>query len=289
LQEKREAKKLGSHRFVTYTTIGDRCTVEYLRLFFCSQPGLEILRRVSPGSAGRNRTLNIAQFAYQEIPLPRLEEQLRIVARVEELVGKIEEARSLRQQTLEETEALFAAESTKLLDKIFINGTLSDVLHDKPRNGWSARCDNLQTGIPVLSLGAVTGFSYNETEFKRTSEVVSQDAHYWLKPGALLITRSNSPELVGHAAIYNGSPSPCIYPDLMMRLDVNESKADKQFVHHWLACAPIRNYIKSHAKGTSPSMKKISQGVVMNIPFPTELSLPEQHRIVAYLDNLKQK
>jgi type I restriction enzyme S subunit len=34
-------------------------------------------------------------------------------------------------------------------------------------------------------------------------------------------------------------------------------------------------------------MKKISQGVVMNIPFPLNLPLSEQHRIVAYLDELQ--
>jgi hypothetical protein len=34
-------------------------------------------------------------------------------------------------------------------------------------------------------------------------------------------------------------------------------------------------------------MKKISQGVVMAIPFPTGLSLPEQRRIVAELDRLQ--
>jgi type I restriction enzyme, S subunit len=41
-----------------------------------------------------------------KIPLPPLEEQRRIVARVEELARKIEEARSLRKQSLEEVEAL---------------------------------------------------------------------------------------------------------------------------------------------------------------------------------------
>ncbi|WP_066425691.1 restriction endonuclease subunit S [Anabaena sp. 4-3] len=223
------------------------------------------------------------------IPLPPLEEQRRIVARIEELVGKLEEVRSLRQKALEETEALLPVESTKLFSKTLIKGHLSDVLLEKPRNGWSARCDNMPEGTPILSLGAVTGFSYRQTEFKRTSEPVSLDAHYWLKPGDLLITRSNTPELVGHAAIYNGSPYPCIYPDLMMRLEIDEFKANKQFVHHWLACKLVRDYIKSKAKGTSPTMKKISQEVVMNIPFPSDLSISEQCRIVTYLDELRSK
>ena len=36
-------------------------------------------------------------------------------------------------------------------------------------------------------------------------------------------------------------------------------------------------------------MKKISQGAVMNIPFPSDLPLPEQRRIVAYLDDLQAR
>ena len=36
-------------------------------------------------------------------------------------------------------------------------------------------------------------------------------------------------------------------------------------------------------------MKKISQGIVMDIPFPTDVSLEEQHRIVSGLDSLCSK
>ncbi|MBW4632882.1 MAG: hypothetical protein KME30_13595 [Iphinoe sp. HA4291-MV1] len=36
-------------------------------------------------------------------------------------------------------------------------------------------------------------------------------------------------------------------------------------------------------------MKKISQEIVMNIPFPSDLSIAEQRRIVAYLDELQTK
>lgn len=61
---------------------------------------------------------------------------------------------------------------------------------------------------------------------------------------------------MGHAAIYNGSPFPCIYPDLMMRLEINESVADKHFTHRWLTYILVREYIKNQAKGTSVTMKK---------------------------------
>lgn len=223
------------------------------------------------------------------IPLPPLTEQRRIVARIEQLAAKIEEARGLRREAMEEAEAIFTASITAVFGALEIRGRLGDVLCAKPRNGWSARCDNLDGGIPVLTLSAVTGFQYREDAFKRTSETTSPDAHYWLQEGDLLITRSNTPELVGHVAIYNGKPSPCIYPDLMMKLVVNPELADRDFVHVWLQSSIAREFIRRSAKGTSPTMKKISQEVVMSIPFPSALSPAEQRRTVAYLDSLQAK
>jgi type I restriction enzyme S subunit len=223
------------------------------------------------------------------IPLPPLDEQRRIVARIQALAAKIEEALALRQQAAEETEGLVASTATHLLAGIRFGGRLEDVLLGRPRNGWSVRCDNSENGTPVLSLGAITGFRYRPAQYKKTSHPAQVSAHYWLRQGDLLISRSNTPDLVGHAAIYNGSPSPCIYPDLMMRLAVDEQGTSKAFVHWLLRSSPTREYIRRVAKGTSPTMKKISQQDVMNIPFPTGISIREQTSIVAYLDGLQAK
>ncbi len=61
------------------------------------------------------------------------------------------------------------------------------------------------------------------------------------------LTRSNTPDLVGHAAIYDGRPSPCIYPDLMMRLAVDEKRAHTRFVHVWLQSTCVREYVRRMA------------------------------------------
>jgi hypothetical protein len=183
--------------------------------------------------------------------------------------------------------ALVKSRLNAIASQIEITGNLGDVLRVKPRNGWSARCDNADGGIPVLSLSAVTGYRYRNSGFKRTSLYAPLDGHFWLKPGDLLITRSNTPELVGHAAIYDGTPSPCIYPDLMMRLEPTPGLVDLRFVWYWLQSSLVRKFIAKKAKGTSPTMKKISQGIVMAIPFPSTIPIPEQRRIVVELDTLQ--
>ena len=234
----------------------ERIDVRYLWWLLRSGTFRDLLLEFVPG--GIKTELKAKRLLPIPVPFPIPSEQRWIVIRIEELAAKIEEARGLRKQAVEEAEALMVSFITRVLERIPLNGCLGDVLLEKPRNGWSARCDNAETGIPVLSLGAVTGFRYRKSQFKRTSEPTSPHAHYWLKDGDLLITRSNTPELVGHAALYDGSPSPCIYPDLMMRLAVSEERADKQFVHCWLRSVPVREYIGRAAKGTSPTMKKIS-------------------------------
>src|SRR5439155_27101278 len=70
-----EAGMIGSHRFVTYTVNPEKSTAGFIKLFFTTQPGLELLLRASPGSAGRNKTLGLDRFIAQAIPLPPLPEQ----------------------------------------------------------------------------------------------------------------------------------------------------------------------------------------------------------------------
>ena len=279
-----------SDKFPTYELNTDLVEPKFLSFYFQAPQIAQKAQDLSKGAAAISKlTLNPPQFWDLTIPLPSLLEQQQIVARIEELTAKVKEAKELRHGANKANQTLSQTAISQALEEVPIDGTLEQILLEKPRNGWSARCDNADSGIPVLSLGAVTGFSYRSSEFKRTSEATSTDAHYWLQPGDLLITRSNSPELVGHAAIYNGFPHPCIYPDLMMKLLIDEEKADKRFVHGWLRSTPVREYIARSAKGTSPTMKKISQGTVMNIPFPISLSITQQQRVLAHLEIVQNK
>jgi type I restriction enzyme S subunit len=74
-----------------------------------------------------------------------------------------------------------------------------------------------------------------------------------------------------------------------MKIVVNPLKAYTPFVWHWMQTTSVRDYIKRSAKGTSPTMKKISQGIVADTPFPAAISVPEQRRIVKELDALQAK
>ncbi len=279
---------LVSDKFPTYALDETVVDPQYLQWFFRCPPLWEQARAMSTGSAAVSKlTLNPPKFLLLEIPLPTsLEEQRQVVSHLNGLAAQIAEARGLRERAIRGRDALMASALESRLRSIPVTARLAHYLVAPPRNGWSPRCDNTEGGTAVLSLGAVTGFRYRATEFKRTSLPVREEAHYWLRPGDLLITRSNTPDLVGHAAIYSGTPNPCIYPDLMMKLQVREQDADPRFVWYWLQSSVVREFVARNAKGTSPTMKKISQRIVSQIPFPV-LSLAEQQRIVSELDTLQ--
>lgn len=280
-----------SDKFPTYRAESERVDLGWLKWYFRTPNIARQAQDLSKGAAAISKlTLNPPDFWRLTLPLPPLAEQRRSVTRIEHVASRLEQARTIRATTDAQGKAVFLAALNQVAASLpDIKGILGDVLEVPPKNGWSVRCDGSVTGTPVLTLSAVTGFRYDPKAIKRTSEPVVPNAHYWLHPGDLLITRSNTPELVGHAAIYDGRPSPCIYPDLMMRCKVTPERADVRFVHLWLQSSVVREHIRQKAKGTSPTMKKISQTDVEEIPFPTSVKLEDQRAVVSYLDKLLAK
>ncbi|QYX32046.1 restriction endonuclease subunit S [Sphaerospermopsis torques-reginae] len=71
--------------------------------------------RASDGTTNR-LYLQESKFLSMEIPLPSLEEQRQIVARVEELVGKIEKVRSLRNEIIQDSQKVLLSAYYKLIE-----------------------------------------------------------------------------------------------------------------------------------------------------------------------------
>lgn len=280
-----------SDKFPTY--ILDRTQVDenYLKWYFHYSPLWDQARDMSTGSAALSKfTLNPPKFLELTMPLPPLVEQQRIVSILEHLIVKVDEIRKNRIDVNKDIGRKFFQ---KIIDKTISTShtyqPLSNYLLNPPRYGYSGIRNYVETGVAILTLSAVTGFQYRESYKFLPEYLVNSDPSIWLKQNDLLISRSNTPELVGHAAIYSGTPFPCIFPDLIMRINVNEQLVDKKFLHYWLQSSLVRDYIMKKARGTSPTMKKISQIVVQNISFPSDITLPEQRRIVADLDRLQVK
>jgi len=266
---------------------GPYLTPEWLHFYIRRLPFRREAKRHFRGAVGQQRVPDDFLKSFPVPVPPSPDTQHRIVARIEALLAEVKKARTLLDYMRRDAGRLMDAALKELVSQLpTTRRPLVEVIEAKPRNGWSPKCDDNPNGTPVLKLGAVLWFRYNPNEVKRTSEPVDHNAHFWLQPGDILISRSNTSDLVGHASIYTGEPFPCIYPDLLMRLRVRTSEANSRFLIYWLRTREVREHINRRASGASPTMKKIKQDDVCNIPFPA-IDLSEQMRWVAHLDSIQ--
>ena len=145
----------------------------------------------------------------------------------------------------------------------------------------SSVCPKEETGRWILHVGAVTFNGYSPLAVKPAPVVGPNVSVPTLSPGDILVSRSNTRERVGLAGIYNGSPFPCSYPDLLMRVRVGQ-EIMPEFLEAVLLSDRGRCYFSTSARGTSETMVKINRASLEE--FPIQLPpIDEQENIVTWL------
>ena len=246
--------------------------------------------RLAAGSTVRNLNIGLAKSV--EIPYPPLAEQQRIVGLLDEAFEGLATAKANAEKNLQNVRALFESHLQSVFTQRgpgWVETTLEEVLTVQPQNGWSPPAANhAASGTPVLTLSSVTGFVFRPDKLKYTSAKTDPKARYWIQNGDFLITRSNTPELVGHVAIASGIEKPTIYPDLIMRMNPKPDRALTEFLYYQLRTPVLRAEIMGRAQGANPTMKKISNGAVKTLPIAVP-SIPTQQAIVETLDALTEE
>lgn len=139
----------------------------------------------------------------------------------------------------------------------------------------------------VLKTSAVIGGQFIEYENKK---VVNQDLNRVKTPlqhGMILVSRMNTPALVGEVAFVNKSYPHLFLPDRLWAIKTKHN-CNPKWLTYALISPRIRYEIKSNATGTSGSMKNISQpsflGISICIP-----SFEEQTKIADFLSAVDEK
>jgi type I restriction enzyme S subunit len=113
----------------------------------------------------------------------------------------------------------------------------------------------------VLKVSAVHPSGFRPNENKRLSDPRHVNPAYEVHDGDLLITRANTPELVGQACLVQSPPERLLLCDKTLRLRVHETD-DARFVFYLLQYSATRAQIEVAATGSSGSMKNISQTAI---------------------------
>jgi type I restriction enzyme S subunit len=140
----------------------------------------------------------------------------------------------------------------------------------------------------VLKVSAVNSAGFRPAENKAVDDPALIDERFEVRPGDLLFSRANTPELVGAACIVTPTQERLMMSDKTLRLVVDRRLAEPEFVRLSLSSPAVRKQIAVSASGSSLSMQNISQAAVesLKIAWPT---LEEQRRIVNVLAALGEQ
>jgi type I restriction enzyme, S subunit len=97
----KDTQYVASNRFLSYVPKSDDVDISYLRHFLLDDRGMKLIRRASPGTMARNRTLGIDAFESIKIPWPSIAEQ-RFIASVLDKMYEVVQRIQERERTLDE-------------------------------------------------------------------------------------------------------------------------------------------------------------------------------------------
>jgi type I restriction enzyme S subunit len=220
------------------------------------------------------------------IPLPPLLEQRRIVGRTEELVGKIEEARGLRREAMDISEALLVASSKREREHL-IESEHPKALIGKLTQVTSGGTPSREIGpywngtIPWIKTGELLDGDINRTEECITQSGLENSSARLFPPETVLIalygqgqTRGRTGRLLIEASTNQACCAILPKPSFL----------SSRYTQYWLRSlySEMREY--AHG-GAQPNWNgQMIKDIEISLP-----PLPEQERIVAYLNGLQAK
>jgi len=135
----------------------------------------------------------------------------------------------------------------------------------------------------VIKLSAVNQGLFRPEEHKTLPEDMEADKRYEIKAGDFLLTRANTPNLVGDVCVVLNTRRYLMLCDLVYRVSVDDNRVSKNYLCYWFLCRAGRYQITRDARGSSLSMVKVSQNSIRSwlVALPPFL---EQQAIASYLD-----
>ena len=227
------------------------------------------------------------------IPLPSLTEQRRVVTRIEALAVKIEKARSLRIQAAEEAEMLMASEERRVwpdsaLGKARTLGSVTAYLargrqsEQGESDHFLIKTQHVQQGRYIPSMMRLAA---------HIAQKVQPDA--FVQPGDILIACSAA-GCLGRVARFRDESRVASTDTHVAIARANSALVDGDYLYSYLRGAQGQHQLRSRERGDwqrekiSFRLTELNLNDLRQVPVPIP-PLPEQRRIVAYLEGLQAK
>lgn len=252
---------------------------------------VRLCEAASEGTTNRVR-LQEERFLAMEITLPPLTEQHRIVARIDALASRIEEAKGLRKQAIEEVEAVSHSSSARINEHLTMRYGVRrlESLIIGAGYGTSAKCsyDREQYAYPVLRIPNILSEQVDLSDLKYGRLGDKESGRVALNEGDILVVRTNgSAELVGRSAVVSTIPEPMAFASYLIRIQCDTRVVLPNYLQrilrHLRTSGKLFDFARTTAGQYNVSLGRLRLAIV---PLPP---IDEQRRIVAYLDDLQAR
>lgn len=274
-----------SPQFPTFLCDESKLDREFLGWIMRRKSFWEDLGSRTKGMGDRRRTLNPEALFATEIPLPPLTEQRRIVAHIESLAARVNEAQDLREDAIAETNVLLHSIKSKVFETA---GTTTVKDFADVQSGYAFKSEWFSaTGIRLVrNVNIGHGeIRWNDTvriPFERQNDFPA----FELREGDILISLDRPLISSGlKAAKVRKQDLPSLLLQRVGRVIFKNGKVLPDYFYQWLNSP---SFISSIDPGRSNGVPHISPKDVEKISFAPP-PLDEQRRIVAYLDGLQVK
>lgn len=288
------ANLVGSNCHALIISRFDRKRVEskFVSLYLNSVPGRARLKLIETGTTMKH--LNVGDMLHFDIPLPpTMAEQQAIAtalsdadALIESLEKLLAKKRQIKQGAMQEL--LTGKRRLPGFEGEWRAGLLSDVL-DSLIAGVSVNSDDgaPTDGVPcVLKTSALSNGKFLDSERKAIVRADWSRAQTTLQANTILISRMNTPDLVGEVA-YVAEDCPSLFlPDRIWMTKFRSGiEIDVRWLAYLLCSTEYKRKIKDLATGTSGSMKNISKGALFELPVSFPVAA-EQTAIATILSDM---
>lgn len=162
--------------------------------------------------------------------------------------------------------------------------TLGQLLHGI-EGGKSFKCQTRPANHDewgVIKVSAMTWGTFLEAEQKAIPPDSQFDLSDEIKPNDLLLSRSNTSQLVGATVLVGDCRPRLLLSDKSLRLKVSTT-LNRQWLHKALSSSVARHQLSAMATGTSDSMRNVSQEKIESVLLPLP-PVSEQEAIVTEIE-----
>jgi type I restriction enzyme, S subunit len=236
------------------------------------------------------QNFNAERYANISVLAPPLDEQRRIADFLDAETARIDKLATLQSAVRSSVMARIQAHLDLEVDELASSyGTLPfRRLILSIEQGSSPQCDNFPASTEdwgVLKVSAVKNGRFLEDENKQLPTDIEPERRYEIRHGDLLITRANTPQLVGAAAVADSPRPRLMLCDKIFRVTATADLVPEFLVFMALGTR-IRDMCAEASHGTSQSMANLKTEEIKRWPIPAA-PVQVQRNVVAELSEAR--